>query len=218
MIGRKNLDIISFAAVHKINFDSNKKAISVSYTKDGLDHEVKVSKEVIVSAGAVESPKILLLSGIGDRKELDQVGVDPIVAHLPSVGKSFQDQIGVVINLTMFEPRNEISYRDYRDYRKSRDGPLGKNPYIVLAFVRDELTAMDRNDTRIEYEFYLDTKTGGKSRHVSVQISLLAPRSRGYVKLKSTIQTRIRSSIQIICPINPIRKCTREESEHLYDS
>ena len=155
VVKRKNLDILTFADVQMINFDSDKRAISVSYRKDGKVHETKVTKEVVVSAGAIDSPKILQLSGIGDKNKLKSVGVKRIVANLPSVGQSFQDRLGVIVNVTTNDRRPAISLNDYKNYQESKSGPLVKHPYLILAFLLDKLTSVDKNDTRIEYEILL---------------------------------------------------------------
>lgn len=186
-IKRTNLDVISFASVTKINFDGNKRAVSVSYTKNGLEREVKVSKEVILSAGTVDSAKLLLLSGIGDKKELVSIGVSPIVANLPSVGKSFQDQPEILLNLTAHADLKKVTYKDFESYQKRKSGLLIKNVNLVIGFLKDEISSMNENDTRIEYEFDLDdglksTKNPGQ---IFASIVLIAPSSRGSIKLKS---------------------------------
>lgn len=186
-IKRTNLDVISFASVTKINFDGNKRAVSVSYTKNGLEREVKVSKEVILSAGAVDSAKLLLLSGIGDKKELVSVGVSPIVANLPSVGKSFQDQPEILLNLTAHADLKKVTYKDFENYQKRKSGLLIKNVNLVIGFLKDGISSMNENDTRIEYEFDLDDglKSTQNPGQIFVTIALIAPSSRGSIKLKS---------------------------------
>ena len=189
VIKRTNLDIISFAAVNKINFDTNKKAISVSYTKDGTDHEVKVSKEVILSAGVIDSPKILLLSGIGDSKELNQVGVGPIVADLPSVGRSLQEHPQIVITLsTKLRSLTNGTFQDLARYRKSHKGRYGTDIHsVVVGFDTDDVVSKNDNDTQIEYEFVLVDGIDAPNANGSIyfEAHMVNPRSRGYVKLKS---------------------------------
>ncbi|MDP2820209.1 MAG: GMC family oxidoreductase N-terminal domain-containing protein [Polaromonas sp.] len=88
-LDRGNLSVITNARVHKVAF-TGKRCNGVVYEQDGKVHNVSVRKEVILSGGTLESPKILLLSGIGDSKQLSQFGI-PVVHHLPGVGKNLHD-------------------------------------------------------------------------------------------------------------------------------
>ena len=65
MIDRSNLYIVTGVVVQKVLFDDNNKAIGVAYVQDGVQKIIKAKKEIILSAGAIGSPHILLLSGIG---------------------------------------------------------------------------------------------------------------------------------------------------------
>lgn len=87
---RKNLKVICFAQATQVLFNGVT-ATGVKYRARGEDHVVKVLKEVIVSSGPIGSPQLLMLSGIGDEKELRALGI-PVVVNLPSVGKNLQDQ------------------------------------------------------------------------------------------------------------------------------
>ncbi|MEM9778086.1 MAG: GMC family oxidoreductase N-terminal domain-containing protein, partial [Chloroflexota bacterium] len=88
-LGRENLTAIPQAQVTKLNFDGDR-CVSVTYVKDGETHTAEVSKEVVVSAGAINSPQLLLLSGIGDKEQLSEHGID-VVMDLPGVGENLQD-------------------------------------------------------------------------------------------------------------------------------
>ncbi|XP_022823851.1 glucose dehydrogenase [FAD, quinone]-like [Spodoptera litura] len=97
---RENLHLLKKAHVTKINFDKNKNAEGVEVIlEDGKSIHVKASKEVIISAGTFGSAKILLLSGIGPKKDLESKNID-CVSDLP-VGKNLQDHIGVIIMHSM---------------------------------------------------------------------------------------------------------------------
>ncbi len=88
---RKNLKIIVNAHVQKLNFN-NKSVESVSFfTGDKLNH-AKANKEVILSAGAIGSPHLLQISGIGDSEKIKNQGID-IVHELKGVGKNLQDHL-----------------------------------------------------------------------------------------------------------------------------
>jgi choline dehydrogenase len=87
----KNLKIETKCHVEKINFE-NKKVTNISYWKNNKSHTVNVNKEVILSAGSIGSPQILQASGIGDAKELNNLGID-IVKDSIGVGKNLQDHL-----------------------------------------------------------------------------------------------------------------------------
>lgn len=90
-MGRDNLDILLCAEVTKVQI-KNRKATGVEFVLRGEKHEVNANKEVILSLGAINTPKLLMLSGIGDENELKKHGID-VKNHLPGVGKNFQDHI-----------------------------------------------------------------------------------------------------------------------------
>ncbi|XP_002732018.1 glucose dehydrogenase [FAD, quinone]-like [Saccoglossus kowalevskii] len=90
---RSNLSVRTNAHVLKIEF-MNKRAVGVKYMKNHKESFVFANKEVVLSAGAIASPQILMLSGIGPRKHLDEMKI-PVVADLP-VGQNLQDHIAVI--------------------------------------------------------------------------------------------------------------------------
>ncbi|XP_022648744.1 uncharacterized protein LOC111245118 isoform X1 [Varroa destructor] len=89
---RENLDVLLHAHVTKVLIE-NGHAVGVLLVRDGLQRIVRASREVVLSAGALRTPQLLLLSGIGDREHLEQHQI-PVVHHLPGVGKNFQDHYG----------------------------------------------------------------------------------------------------------------------------
>lgn len=90
IIGRKNLHIGTNAHVSKILFE-NKKAIGLEFIHKGLKKQVFVKKEIVLSGGAIGSPQILLLSGVGPKKHLKELNI-PVIADLP-VGENLQDHL-----------------------------------------------------------------------------------------------------------------------------
>lgn len=91
---RKNLHISLFSHTTRVLLDDNNRAIGVEFIKDRRLQKVFARREVILSAGAIGSPHILLNSGIGHGNDLDRVGV-PVRHHLPGVGRNLQDHIAV---------------------------------------------------------------------------------------------------------------------------
>jgi choline dehydrogenase len=92
---RKNLRVETGAMVRRIIFEG-KVATGVEYTKRSRTSTAFCNKEIVLSAGAIASPKILLLSGIGPRDDLDEIGI-PLIADVPGVGKNLQEHPVVVM-------------------------------------------------------------------------------------------------------------------------
>jgi choline dehydrogenase len=90
---RPNLTLKTGAEVTRLLMEG-KRAIGVEYQKSGQTHQVRADREVIVSAGALQSPKLLMLSGIGPGEQLRQHGI-PVVSDLPGVGQNLLDHVQV---------------------------------------------------------------------------------------------------------------------------
>src|SRR6185312_5513240 len=86
---RPNLQLVTKALVHRVVFDG-KRAVGVEFSRGGSLERADATREVILSAGAVGSPHLLQLSGVGDPEHLGQIGV-PVVHALAGVGKNMQD-------------------------------------------------------------------------------------------------------------------------------
>ena len=91
ILARPNLTIQTSALVTRMLFEDTR-TVGVEYLHEGTLHQVKVNQEVILSAGAFDSPKLLMLSGIGDAAKLQAMGI-PVVTDLPGVGQNLQDHI-----------------------------------------------------------------------------------------------------------------------------
>jgi choline dehydrogenase len=89
ILQRPNLTVTTGALVTRLLFEGTR-TIGVEYLHEGTLHQVRVNSEVILSAGAFDSPKLLMLSGIGDAEHLKALGI-PVVADLPGVGQNLQD-------------------------------------------------------------------------------------------------------------------------------
>jgi choline dehydrogenase len=86
---RQNLVVVTKAQVHRIRFDG-RRAVAVEYARGGAVMRVDAEREVILSAGAVGSPHLLQLSGVGAAEHLTRVGI-PVTHELPGVGQNLQD-------------------------------------------------------------------------------------------------------------------------------
>src|SRR6266403_123243 len=89
---RPNLTVLCHALVTRLVM-SGKQASGVEIVHDGKVQRIAAGVEVVLSLGAIHTPKVLMLSGIGDQTELQRLGI-PVVQHLPGVGQNFQDHVG----------------------------------------------------------------------------------------------------------------------------
>ena len=94
--GRANLEIITEAQTTRLLFEG-KKCVGVAYRRAGRDHEIRADREVILSAGAVNSPHILQVSGVGPARHLQSIGVD-VIHESPGVGANLNDHYVVRIS------------------------------------------------------------------------------------------------------------------------
>jgi choline dehydrogenase len=134
---RPNLFIIKGARVVKLYFD-NERADGVKYVHNGRTRYAYVNSkhggEIIVSAGAINSPKLLLLSGIGPKEQLDQLGI-PVIADLP-VGHNFHDHtrlsgVDFVVNATVFQPWQDLlTVENLERLYVNGSGPLAAHFYL----------------------------------------------------------------------------------------
>jgi choline dehydrogenase len=86
---RANLTVLSDALVTRVTFEG-KRATGVEIYHGGKNKQIRASVEVVLSLGAINTPKVLMQSGIGDQTELARLGI-PVIQHLPGVGQNFQD-------------------------------------------------------------------------------------------------------------------------------
>jgi choline dehydrogenase len=90
---RPNLTVLTHALVTRITF-AGKRATGVECIYNGKTHRISAGLEVVLSLGAIHTPKVLMQSGIGDEAQLQRHGI-PLVQHLPGVGQNFQDHPGI---------------------------------------------------------------------------------------------------------------------------
>jgi choline dehydrogenase len=90
---RPNLTVLTHALVTRLTLE-NKRATGVEIAYDGKVRRITAGLEVVLSLGAIHTPKVLMLSGIGDRVEIQRLGI-PLVQHLPGVGLNFQNHLAV---------------------------------------------------------------------------------------------------------------------------
>jgi choline dehydrogenase-like flavoprotein len=188
-ISRPNLKVLTRATVIGIEFEGER-AVGVRYRgRRGRESVARAEREVIVSAGAIGSPQILLLSGIGPPDHLRDVGV-PVRNDLPGVGQNLQDHPALA---TLWEVSDERTlYGADRpihlaEWLVRRSGPLTSSVAEVVAFVRTRpgLPAAD-----IQFHMggaYFEDHGREKFDGHAIVIGpvLVSPESRGWVHLRS---------------------------------
>src|SRR5262245_5667267 len=88
---RSNLAVLTGALVTRVVFDG-KRAVGVEFLRGSKSYRIAARREIVLSLGAINTPRVLMQSGIGDGSELTRAGVD-VVQHLPGVGRNFTDHI-----------------------------------------------------------------------------------------------------------------------------
>lgn len=213
---RKNLHIALFSHVTKVIINpQTKRALGVQYIRDGKYHEVYTKREVILSAGAINSPQLLMLSGIGPAKHLREVGID-VIHDSPGVGQNLQDHIAIggiaflidhPISIVM---RRLVTINSALRYAITEDGPLTSSVGLeAVGFISTKYA--NQSDDWPDIEFMLtsastnsDGGTNIKTAHglsdefykemfedinnkdvFGVFPMMLRPKSRGMIKLKS---------------------------------
>nr|XP_005896549.1 PREDICTED: choline dehydrogenase, mitochondrial [Bos mutus] len=101
-LSRPNLTAETQTFVRRVLFEGTR-AVGVEYLKNGESHRAYASKEVILSGGAINSPQLLMLSGVGNADDLRKLGI-PVVCHLPGVGQNLQDHLEIYIQQACTRP------------------------------------------------------------------------------------------------------------------
>ncbi|MCB1853567.1 MAG: GMC family oxidoreductase N-terminal domain-containing protein [Halieaceae bacterium] len=195
--GRRNLEIVTGAQVSRIHLEQGR-ASGVSYECEGapLAMTARAGREVIVSAGAFNSPKLLMLSGIGPAAELQKHGID-LAVELPGVGQNLQEHVDMVIGTrsrvkdTGSQTLKSIAQMAVGliQYNLGKPGPVSKPVVESGGFIKssEDVVVPDiqiQSTSNLFKDHGLDRsvlKLYGYSAHVT----LLRPDSRGQVTLAS---------------------------------
>ena len=196
---RSNLTVLKKALVTKVLI-KDKKAYGVKYLKSGKTHELLASREVILSAGSINSPQLLQLSGVGPKKILEQVSV-PLVHDSPAVGENLQDHLGVSYFYkskvpTLNDELRPVLGKIYQGLRYifSRRGPLSLSVNQSGGFIRTSDNLKKPNIqlyfSPVSYSLESPEKRAMMSPDpfsaMLLGISNCSPRSRGSVHLRSS--------------------------------
>lgn len=192
---RPNLTVITEALALRV-LTASGRAIGVEYSRrGGPARQAMAACEVILAGGAVNSPQLLMLSGIGPAAELEKAGV-PVVHHLPGVGRNLQDHIDVNLiadchpgtrtydGLDKPLPSVKVAW----DFYLKGNGPGTSNAAEAGGFVR---LGVDQATPDLQYHFipayiidHARVKPGGPG--LTLHMCTLRPRSTGEIRLKSS--------------------------------
>ena len=200
---RPNLTIITHAQANKVIFDNNnddngsdnKKATGVIYEKDGVKQTVIARHEVLLCGGAFGSPKVLMLSGIGPKDQLQDLGIE-VIKDAPEVGENLQDHLDVVfdyeVNTTDVFGVGAVAglnfFKAMRQWRRDGTGILSTNYAEGGAFFSVGDAPKKWPNTQLHFAIARVMNHGRDLKlgyAVSVHSCYLRPESRGTVKLAS---------------------------------
>ena len=192
---RSNLTIMTHTQVLELDI-VDQKALGLTIEKAGVKQPLQCKKEVILCAGTILSPRILLASGIGNRDELDQLGID-CKHHVPGVGENLQDHIDSMVTVRSAKAESiGVSLKTLLPhvlpaplkYFLGRKGWWTTNYVEAGGFAKTKLAEADKTDADVQFHFTpLYRSHRGKKfewgHGYSVFTCVLRPLSKGSVKL-----------------------------------
>jgi choline dehydrogenase len=194
VMGRKNLAVRTGAQVSRVLFDGTT-ATGVEWIEAGATHQAAAAKEVILAAGAIQSPQILQLSGVGPAALLKQYGI-PVVADSPDVGENLQDhyQVRVIVRLKERRSLNDDVRNPFKlaamglDWFFRSRGPLTVGAGQVGGAACTELASGGRPDIQFNVMPLSVDKPGAPLHDYSgftTSMWQCHPESRGRISIRS---------------------------------
>ncbi|KAF7281593.1 hypothetical protein GWI33_004514 [Rhynchophorus ferrugineus] len=194
---RRNLDIMMNSTVTKVLINTTtKQAYGVEVLNHGTKQVVYATKEVIISGGAVNSPQILLLSGVGPKQELQQAKV-PVVHELPGVGKNLQNHVAHFVNFNINDTNTAaLNWATAMEYLLFRDGLMsGTGISEVTGFINTKYNDPNLDFPDIQFFFggflancartgMVGERVDNGTRQIQIIPTVLHPKSRGEIKLR----------------------------------
>ena len=193
VLNRQNLRLETGCLVEGLTFDG-KRAVGVRWRQDGVARSARCRGEVILAAGSIGSPQIMMLSGLGPAAQLAQFGI-PVVLDRPGVGGNLHDhlQLRMIYKATGIKTLNEMYASLFArawmgvNYALFRRGPLTMAPSQLGAFAKSDAT---RDRANIQYHVQpLSLDKFGEPLHAfpafTVSVTNVQPTSRGSLTLKS---------------------------------
>ncbi len=192
---RANLKVETGALVQRLCFDAARRVTGVDYHRNGADQRAAVRGEIVVSGGAVNSPQLLQLSGIGPGDHLQSHGID-VIHNSPGVGRNLQDhyQARMVYELnrplSVNDDVNGLARRAWTGLRYAlfREGPMTFGAGHVGVFMK-VLPESATPDAQVHFIPFSANRLGGKLHPfsgITASVCLLRPESRGEIMIKNS--------------------------------
>ncbi|MES2258361.1 MAG: GMC family oxidoreductase N-terminal domain-containing protein [Pseudomonadota bacterium] len=192
---RSNLTVLTDTVVNRVLFEGTR-AIGVACSRGGIDSTYRAAREVILSAGALESPRLLQLSGVGDATHLRSLGL-PVVAHSPGVGRNMREHLLYIMQAKLrhwsdSQNRQFAGVRLLRNalqYFMFKSGLMALGSYQVGGFFRADpgATRPDAQLMMAPYSLIFSEQGYGFEAFPGMQLFTYAlrPESQGHVLLTS---------------------------------
>jgi len=186
---RNNVHVISNALVERIILDKTR-AMGVRYQQNGRDEVARCSREIILAGGAVNSPQLLMVSGIGPADHLNSIGIRPL-HDLPGVGGNLQDHLDAAVlqfckTRDTYDTANKLVslYRYWKDKKGPGTSPIAESGGFIST--RPGLSAPDIQLHFLPVLVVDHGRTKMKKNGYSLHICTLRPESRGTIRLASS--------------------------------
>ena len=191
VLNRGNLTLITRAMAKRIVFDG-KCATGVEYERVGKIQTAKANREIIIAASAINSPKLLMLSGIGNAAHLKAAGIE-LVHHLPGVGENLQDHLELLVQKVCLKPISLYSSINLMSkamigmrWLLDKSGLGATNHFESAGFIRSNAGV---NYPDIQYHFLpiamrYDGKIPAASHGFQAHVGPMRSPSRGHVRLR----------------------------------
>jgi len=188
---RPNLTVVTGATVDKVQIE-NGRAAGVQFVKDGETRSVRARREVVVSAGSLNSPGVLMRSGIGPADHLRDHGID-VVRDVPEVGRNLQEhasfhsvfQVDIPTWNNLFKPH--LLAREFLKYLAFRKGLMTIIPVEAMAYLRSRAD-LAFPDVKLSFGLMIHDYEKQRPHHlpgVVVFANVAKPKSRGEIRLRS---------------------------------
>ncbi len=186
---RPNLTVLTGAMADKVLIEDGR-AVGVRYLRGGQAETVRARREVVVSASSLQSPAVLMRSGIGPAEQLRALGIEVLV-DAPEVGRNLQEHASVHTSCFVDVPTSNTLVKAWRmpgnilNYLLFGRGPLTANPVEAMAFLRST-PGLAEPDIKLSFgPLIMGTRGPHQRPGITIYANVAKPRSRGEIRLRS---------------------------------